>query len=378
MKIIIAPDSFKGSLSAENVAKALKAGFYPYFPKATYHLIPMSDGGDGFLAAMLHNTTGQLYPINVTGPNNNQITATFATIDHGQTAVIETASASGLELATTKDPLHATSYGTGELIKAALDLGVSKIILGLGGSATNDGGAGLLQALGLKLLDHDGNVLSFGGAALKNLATIKTDAFDQRLQTTKIILASDVIAPFIGPKGASFVFGPQKGASEKDVNALDKALQHFAQVIYQTTQKDITNVSGAGAAGGIAGGLLAFSHAQLQSGVSLMLEMTALSELAQGADLLLTGEGSLDAQTELGKAPLGVLQTVKKVAPNCLCCGIAGQIKDVAQLHELGFDALFSCVPGVVTLTEALSATEQNLTQTATELARFLKKAQNI
>lgn len=375
MKIIIAPDSFKESMTASEVAQAIYAGFSPIFPTATYELIPLADGGEGFVDTILNTVSGKIYTYQVMGPRKQAVTAKLAVIHSGKTALLETAAASGLQLCNgVKDPLTATSYGTGELLKHALDLGVEHIILGLGGSATNDGGAGLLQALGAKFYDRSNYELPLGGIHLQALKKIDISALDPRLQTTKITLASDVASPFIGPNGASVVFSPQKGASPNAVIQLEQALTNFSQVIKATCGQDITTTPGAGAAGGIGGALLAFTNATLTSGIELAISLTDLKQKATTVDILLTGEGSLDSQTKLGKTPLGVLRAVRSVSPDCTVIGLAGKIEAVDELHQLGFDAVFSCTPGVISLDQALKLGPKHLTQTANEVAHLLQK----
>lgn len=256
MKIVIAPDSFKESLTALEVAAAIEIGLKKVLPDAEYIKVPMADGGEGTVQSLIDATDGRLLEVAVTAPLGNQTTAAFGISGDGKTAIIEMAAASGLHLVppSERNPLQTTSYGTGELIKAALDAGVEKIILGIGGSATNDGGAGMLQALGAKLLDAGQQPVGFGGGSLQALAEVDLSGLDPRLQAVEIEVACDVNNPLCGEKGASAVFGPQKGASPEMVVELDKALNHFATVVQRDLALDINNKAGAGAAGGMGGG----------------------------------------------------------------------------------------------------------------------------
>ena len=304
MKILIAPDSFKESLTALKVANAIETGFKRIFPNAEYVKLPMADGGEGTVQSLVDATQGRLIETEVTAPLGNQVKSFFGLSGEGKTAIIEMAAASGLHLVPMdkRNPCQTTSFGTGELIKQALDRGVQHIILGIGGSATNDGGAGMLQALGLRLLDKNGQSIGFGGAALSNLAEIQLVDLDPRLQHVQIEVACDVNNPLCGERGASAIFGPQKGATPEMVKELDAALTHFAKIAERDCGKQIKEQPGAGAAGGMGGGLLLLPNVQLKAGVQIVLDNLKLAEQVKEADLVITGEGRMDAQSILGNS----------------------------------------------------------------------------
>lgn len=375
MKFVIAPDSFKGSLSAKQVALAIKTGLARVFPTAAFHLVPMADGGEGTVQSLVDATGGKLITKTVHNPLFQMTSAYFGILGDNKTAVIEMAQASGIQFvdATTKNPLITTTYGTGELIKAALDLGVETIIMGLGGSATNDGGAGMAQALGAKLLDHAGNEIGQGGGALQHLAHIDITGLDKQLATTNILLASDVTNPLIGKDGASVVFGPQKGATSQMVAQLDANLRHYAQVISQDLNKDVAMLSGAGAAGGLGAGLMAFSNAQMKRGVDLVVAFTKLKHHAQNADFVFTGEGGIDFQTKFGKTPYGVAKACKEVAPDACVIALAGNVGDgIDSLHD-AIDAVFATPAGAKDLTAAIADSEHDIAQVAENIGRLIK-----
>lgn len=297
-------------------------------------------------------------------------------IKKGKCAVIETAAASGLDLVEKdkRDPLTATTYGTGELVLDALKRGVKKIIVGLGGSATNDGGAGLAQALGVKFLDKNGQELPVGGVSLGQLARIDVSGLDPRLKEAEIILASDVTNPLTGPNGASVVFGPQKGADKEMVQKLDASLHHYAAVIKEELGKDVENISGSGAAGGLGAGFLAFSNCQIKPGAQIVIEESHLAEKMRDADYVFTGEGGIDFQTKFGKTPFAVAQVAKKYGVPVFA--LAGQVgKGIDSLYENGFTGIFGILPGVCSLPEALAKGGENLTRTSENVARVIKAA---
>ncbi len=305
LRVVVAPDKFKGSLTAVQAAAAIAAGFAAAHPDAVIVQLPVADGGEGTVDAAL--TAGFTpHRVVVQGPTGQPVTAVFA-VREG-TAVIEMAEASGLRLLplARPAPLTASSYGTGELVRAALDAGASRIVLGVGGSASTDGGAGMAQALGAQLLDAAGRQVPPGGAGLAQLHRIEVADFDPRLADTEVVVASDVDNPLCGPRGAAAVYGPQKGATADDVAALDAALSHYAQLLHRDLNIDVADVPGSGAAGGTGAGALAFLGARLTSGIALLLEVVGFAEAIRGADLVITGEGSLDAQSLHGKAPIGV------------------------------------------------------------------------
>lgn len=374
MKIVIAPDSFKENLTAAEVANSIEAGFKQIIPDAEYVKVPVADGGEGTLQSLVDATEGRFIEKSVTGPLGQSVKACFGLLGDGKTAVIEMARASGLELVAPEDrnPLITTSYGTGELIHAALELGVEKIIVGIGGSATNDGGTGMMQALGAKLLAVDGCELGFGGAALANLAKIDISALNKRLQSVEIIAACDVDNPLTGSKGASAVFGPQKGADLMMVEQLDSALSHYAQIIEKDLGVSVHSVPGAGAAGGMGAALLAFMNASLKPGIDIVMDAVSLAEQVKGAHLVITGEGRIDGQTAQGKTPVGVARIAK--AENIPVIALAGSVgKGVEAVYEQGIDALFPVVHGAVSLEEAFDHGANNLTRAARNLAAVVK-----
>lgn len=373
MKILIAPDSFKESLSAEGVAKAIARGFQTIFPDAQLVLLPVADGGEGTTDSLVAATSGQRLTQKATGPLGEPVEAFWGLLGDGQTAVVETAAASGLDLidSSQRDPLTATTRGTGELILAAIDQGAEHIIVGLGGSATNDGGAGMLQALGVGLLDASGEQIPSGGAGLAKLDRIDLSNIDPRLANVRFDVACDVDNPLIGDNGASAIFGPQKGATPEMVKILDANLVHFAAITLQVTNNDIVNIPGAGAAGGLGGAFLGFLNATLKSGIDIVLDAVAYESHLEGVSLVITGEGRIDNQTVHGKTPIGVSRRAKAFG-NIPVIALAGSVsEDSDVVHEHGIDALFSVVPGVISLESALVAADENLYRTARNVAKI-------
>lgn len=370
MKIIIAPDSYKESLTAMEVATAIEIGFRQRMPTAEYIKLPMADGGEGTVQSLIDATNGTIIQHAVTGPLGEQVPSFFGIMGDGKTAVIEMAAASGLHLVTPeqRNPLLTTSYGTGELILAALDHGVEHIIVGIGGSATNDGGIGMAQALGVQLRDSNGQPLGFGGQALAQLATIDISHIDPRLATIKLEVACDVDNPLCGPKGASQVFGPQKGATPAMVVELDKNLAHYAAIMHRDLAIDIKHMAGAGAAGGMGAALLGLFNAQLRSGIEIVIDAVNLETIVKDADLVITGEGRIDSQTIHGKTPIGVARTAKKF--NKPVIGIAGCLsQDCGVVHQHGIDAVFSIVPAAMNLEQAFKDAAINVELTARNVA---------
>ena len=379
MKIVIAPDSFKESLSASEVADQIEAGFRDVFPDSEYAKLPMADGGEGTVAALAAATLGKIVNISVTGPLGEKVDAFYGITGDEKTAIIEMAAASGLNLVPTglRNPFKTTSYGTGELILAALDTGLREFIIGIGGSATNDGGAGMLQALGVKLLDRKGLEIAYGGEALAQLDRIDLSCFDPRLQHCKVQVACDVDNPLCGAKGASSVFGPQKGATPEMVASLDSSLGHFAKLIQRDLQRDVANIPGAGAAGGMGAAFLAFLDAQLSPGIDIVVQATGLEEAIRAADLVITGEGRMDAQSAHGKAPVGVARVAGRYQVPVI--GISGSLGDGASLlNQHGIAALFSVVSGPCSLAEALVGAAENLRLTARNVAAVIRIGQRI
>lgn len=373
MKIVIAPDSFKESLSALDAAKAIEEGLKEVLPLAEYIKVPMADGGEGTVQSLVDATGGTIEYVEVTGPLGEKVKAFYGLLGDGKTAAIEMAAASGLELVpmAKRNPMTATTYGTGELISLALDKGVERIIIGIGGSATNDGGAGMVQALGGRLLDEEGNEIPFGGAGLKQLARIDLTGLDQRLNEVTVDVACDVDNPLTGPKGASSIYGPQKGATPEQVQLLDRYLTHYAEVIKRDVGKEINDVPGAGAAGGLGAGLLAFLPAQLKRGGDLVMEAVGLEQTVKGADLVITGEGGINHQTIHGKTPICVARVAKKHEVPVIA--VAGSLThDYTNVYDHGMDAVFSIVPGVMTLEEALASAYENVKAAARNIGAVL------
>ncbi|KZR46058.1 glycerate kinase [Klebsiella aerogenes] len=373
MKIVIAPDSYKESLSALDVATAIETGFREIYPHAEYVKVPVADGGEGTVEAMVAATQGHIVQVSVTGPLGEPVNAFYGLSGDMRCAYIEMAAASGLESVppTRRNPLLTTSWGTGELIRHALDAGVSQIIIGIGGSATNDGGAGMAQALGAKLLSAGQQQIAPGGGALETLARIDLSELDPRLADCRIDVACDVTNPLTGPQGASAVFGPQKGATAAMIERLDRGLQHFAQIIDRDLDIDVLSLEGGGAAGGMGAALYAFCGANLRPGIEIVTDALGLAELVADADLVITGEGRIDSQTIHGKVPVGVAKVAKRF--NVPVIGIAGSLTaDVGVVHQHGLDAVFSVLYSVCTLDEALANAAANVRMTARNVAAVL------
>lgn len=378
MKIVIAPDSFKESLSAAGVASALARGLRQALPTAEIRECPLGDGGEGTLDAVLAATGGEVREVRVTGPLGEPVTARWGWLAEQRTAFVEMASASGLELVpkARRDVRVATSHGTGELLRAALDAGAERLVVAIGGSATNDGGAGVLQALGVRLLDGQGQALAPGGAALASLASLDLTDLHPRLAAVEVVIAADVDNPLCGPQGASQIFGPQKGASPEQVRELDAALAHFATVTAATLGRDVSEQPGAGAAGGVGFAALAFLQATFRPGIEVVAELVGLEEALQDADLAVTGEGRLDGQTLRGKTPAGVLRLAQRHGvPVVAVAGSLGEGYDA--LYQQGLAAAFSLVPGPLSLEEALAQAEGLLERTARDIGRLWQAAQS-
>ncbi|AMO74924.1 glycerate kinase [Pseudomonas citronellolis] len=376
MKLVIAPDSFKESLSAPEVAAAIARGWLRARSLDEILLRPMADGGEGTVDAVLAATGGERRECTVRGPLGAPVQAHWGWLEEGA-AVIEMAAASGLHWVAPqqRDATRTTSYGTGELIRAALEAGARKIILGLGGSATNDGGMGLLQALGVRFLDERGEPLGDGGAALAGLHAIDLASLDPRLAGVEVEVAADVNNPLCGEQGASAVFGPQKGASPEQVRQLDAALARYAEVAARTLGQDHSLFPGVGAAGGLGFAARAFLKARFRPGVELVAEVSGLAEALQGADLAITGEGRLDEQSLHGKTPIGVARLAREAGVPLIA--LAGSLgKGYGRLHEAGIAAAFSLVPGPISLAEAMAGAAGELEARAEELARLWSLAQ--
>jgi glycerate kinase len=376
MRIVVAPDSYKGSVSALGVAQAMERGILHVFPEADVRKIPIADGGEGTVEALITATRGTLRRQEVTGPLGESVMAHWGVLGDGRTAVIEMAAASGLPLLTPeqRNPRLSTTYGTGELIRAALDAGLRRIIIGIGGSATNDGGAGMARALGARFTADDGRELPDGGAALARLRHIDLAGLDPRLKETQITVACDVDNPLCGPRGASAVFGPQKGATPEIVAELDAALGHFASIAQEATGRAAAELSGAGAAGGLGAGLMFFTPAKLKLGVEIVLDAVDFAGVVKDAAFVMTGEGRTDFQTAFGKAPVGVARVAKQFNVPVFC--VSGGLGDGAgDVLAQGVDAVMSICDRPLTL-DACMSTGGTLIESASErLCRIVKAA---
>ena len=374
MKVVIAPDSYKGCLSALEVAKAMERGVLSVFPSTEVRKIPIADGGEGTVAALVTATNGQLRQTEVTDPLGNKIIAHWGVLGDGRTAVIEMAAASGLPLVPKerRDPRFTTTFGTGELIQAALTEGLPKIIIGIGGSATNDGGTGMARALGVRFLDAAGREVAAGGGSLAEICQIDTSALDHRLKNTEIVVACDVDNPLCGTRGASAVFGPQKGATPEMVQQLDAGLAKYASCARLATGRDVAEKAGAGAAGGLGAGLMFFTPAQLKPGVEIVLDAVGFSDIVRDADFVITGEGRTDFQTAFGKAPVGVAKVAKThgVPVFCISGGLGEGADDVLAQ---GIDAVMSICDRPLSLEECMAAGAQLIEPAAARLCRIVK-----
>ena len=376
MKIVVAPDSFKGSVTALQAASAMETGLRRIFPAATIEKIPMADGGEGTVQSLVDATGGHFQTRRVLAPLGDEVDAQFGILADGETAVIEMAAASGLTLVPPdqRNPLKTTTYGTGQLIRAALEAGCRRLIIGIGGSATNDGGAGMAEALGVKLLDANGKPIPRGGGGLGTLAKIDITGLHPAIaetDTTDTVVACDVNNPLTGPEGASHVYGPQKGATPAIIETLDAHLAHFDAVLTQTLGKSFNAIPGAGAAGGLGAGLMAFLNAELRLGVDIMIDAVKLNERIKGASLVFTGEGQLDFQTVFGKTPVGVAKVAK--AYDIPVIAIAGGIAEGAEaVYDAGIDAMLGIVHEPMSLELAVADASRLIADTAERAARLI------
>lgn len=374
MKVVIAPDSFKDSLSALRVAQTIAQGWKEVFPDAETILCPMADGGEGTIEAVLDVCNGQWREKTVMGPLGEKVQAKWGWLENQKIAIIEMAQASGIQLVPTsqRDACHSTTFGTGQLILDALDAGAKDIILTVGGSATNDGGTGLLSALGARLLDSRQQVLEAGGLALKNLSKIDLTHFDPRIQQTRFLLAADVTNPLCGPNGASHIFGPQKGATPAQVQLLDEALAHFADVSAQLLSSDKRDEAGSGAAGGLGFAAKSYLNAEFKAGVEVVGELNQLANKISNADWVITGEGKFDRQTLNGKTVFGVSQVAKmKNIPVIVIAGTLGEGYQV--LYQHGVTAAFSLTSGPMSLDEACKRTAELVFERTIDIARLIQ-----
>ncbi|OXT08490.1 glycerate kinase [Thermoanaerobacterium thermosaccharolyticum] len=376
MKILVAPDSFKGSLSSKEVLKAISEGIRRAV-NAEIVGVPIADGGEGTVDALIASLGGRIVDVDVVGPLGNVVKSFFGILNDG-TAVIEMAASSGLNLVPNdmRNPLITTTYGVGQLIKEALDKGCRKFIIGVGGSATNDGGAGMIQALGVKLLDEDGKDIPYGGGNLHKLKKVDISSIDRRVYESSFIVASDVTNPLCGENGASYVYGPQKGATPEMVEILDDNLRHYASVVKETLGKDFSDVPGAGAAGGLGFSLMAFLNAKIRSGIDIVMEASNIDEKVKSCDIVITGEGNTDFQTAYGKAPAGIARIAKKYGkPVVVLSGGLG--KNYKDLYDVGVTSMFSIVDRPMTLQEAMINAKKLISDRAEDIIRIFISGRN-
>lgn len=372
MRIVIAPDSFKGSLSSLEVAQAMERGVKRVLPQSTTVLLPLSDGGEGLVDSLVVASGGKLVEYEVQGPLGSPVTAQMGLLGDGETAVIEMAQASGLTLIKEEErnPLFTSTFGTGELMRHALDLGCTKLIIGIGGSATNDGGMGMAQALGFRFLDAKGELLGSGGGELARLASIDTSQVDPRIKGVQIEVACDVDNPLTGPQGAAHIYGPQKGATPVMVEFLDAALANYDRVLQKDLAQNVGLTPGAGAAGGLGAGLMALVGGKLVSGIELVLRVLGFAEKTKGAQLVLTGEGKFDAQSAYGKVPVGVARQSQKLGVPVVV--VAGTVlPDAEVLHKEGITAYFSIQNKPMSLQEAMENGAQLVENQVAEVMRL-------
>ncbi|TAK27121.1 MAG: glycerate kinase [Chloroflexota bacterium] len=379
VRVLIAPQSFKGSASATRVASAIAAGLRKVWPLADLLVAPIADGGSGTVEAMTRATGGVLRHSSVSDPLGSPVTATWGVLGDGQTAIIEMTAASGLSLITAEErnPLVTTTYGTGQLIRHALDAGLPRIIVGIGDSATNDGGAGAAQALGARLIDAVGRDLPQGGAALASLARVDISKLDPRLRSTEILAATDVRNPLCGTEGASVIYGSQKGATSAMVTELDHALAHYAEILQRDLGVDVQNLPGAGAAGGLGAGLVAFCGARLRSAAELIFETIGLREKILAADLVFTGEGRLDSQDLYGKAPFEVARLASGLKKPTIAI-VGGTSEDYQVVYPHGLAGVMSIVPRPMTLEEAVARVETLIADATERAARLISVGQRL
>ena len=374
MKIVVAPQAFKGSISALDAARAMREGVLRTVPDADVQMVPVADGGDGTLETLVEGSGGEIRTIEVTGPLGERRSAEWGAMGDGRTAVIEMARTSGLALVPLdkRNPLTATTYGLGEAIRKALDDGFRSFIIGIGGSATNDGGAGMAQALGVRLLDERDDPLPYGGAALADLHRIDMSGVDRRIRESEFMVACDVNNPLTGPTGASAIYGPQKGATPDMIAELDAALAHFARIVKRDGGADIAEVPGSGAAGGLGGGLIAFANGELRAGVDIVLDTVGLDDFLPGSDLVITGEGAIDHSTIYNKAPVGVAARARKLGIPVIA--VAGSLGDgFRDVHQHDIDAVTSIMTAPMSLDDASEGAAELLATAVEEALRLMQ-----
>ena len=356
MKIVIAVDSFKGCLSSSSIANAVEEGIQNTLPGCEMIKVPIADGGEGTVDALVDATQGKIITIPVHNPLMQPIQASYGMTGDGQTAIIEMSAASGLDLIPLRpgNVMDTTTYGTGEMIADAIERGCRNFIIGVGGSATNDAGTGMMQALGVRFTDEEGNEVEKGGKSLSSIRHIDTQNQLSELQDCTFHIATDVTNPFYGPQGAAHIFGPQKGGNETQVEALDKGMKHLAELIFETTGKEIGHLPGAGAGGGMGGGCVAFLQANISPGIELIMDYLHFDEIIRGAGLVITGEGKMDRQTLFGKVPVGIARAA--ASQQIPVIAITGQLDITAdkELREAGLSAIFPIHPAPISLEKAM------------------------
>ncbi|KRN13048.1 glycerate kinase [Fructilactobacillus fructivorans] len=380
LRFVLAPDSFKDSMTAKQVTNAMAAGITNVDPYARIDKVPMADGGEGTVDTLVDATHGKKINVTVDGPIPGQkVESFFGMLGDGKTAVIEMAKASGLELIpeNRRNPMVTTTLGTGELIRAALDFGAQKIIIGIGGSATVDGGAGMAMALGVKFMDENGKVIIPNGSSIGRISDISVAGLDHRISETEFVVASDVTNPLVGKNGAAPVFGSQKGANSSQVVQLDDNLRSYAHVIYDKLGVDVTNIPGSGAAGGVGAGLLVFTKAKLRPGIEIVEEAVGLEEKIKQADCVFTGEGSIDSQTKFGKVPFGVAKLGKKHHKPVFV--ETAHIGDgIGDLYDAGISTVIDILSGVTPMAEALERGPENIERTTENMVRIIKASSKL
>ncbi len=373
MKIVCAIDSFKGSLSSVKASKAVKEGIQKVDPMIQVEIVPLADGGEGTVEALVEGMHGKKRCITVCGPLKTKVKSIYGIVEN--LAIIEMSAAAGLPLLKEdeRDPYHTTTYGVGEMIEDALQQGCKKFIVGIGGSATNDGGVGMLQALGFHFLDQKGNEIQFGAIGLKDIDKIDVQNVDPRLKECSFYIASDVNNPLCGENGASYIYGPQKGATKEMILNMDKWMQHYANITKKYYSNADEAFEGSGAAGGMGFAFHTFLNAELKSGIDIVLDELKFDEMIEDADLIVTGEGRMDHQTSMGKAPIGVARRAKKYGISVIA--LAGCVENAYACNEHGIDAYFPVLQKVTTLQEAMDTNNayQNVKDTAEQVMRLIK-----
>ncbi len=375
-KIIIAPDSFKGSLTSTEVANAIEEAIVKVYPNCETVKTPIADGGEGTMDTLVCALGGEKVNVNVHDPLMRPIEVEYGLVNEPKTAIIEMASASGITLLhkNEQNPSTTTTFGTGEIIKDALKRGCRSFLIGIGGSATNDAGTGMLRALGYRFLDKNGKETNGTGASLQAICSIDCSAILPELKESEFKIACDVNNPFSGENGAAYVYAPQKGASEQMIKELDEGMENFRKLIEAERKIDLNTIEGAGAAGGLGGGFVAFLNAELKSGIDMILEAVNFEKHLQDANLVITGEGKLDKQTAMGKAASGILDAASE--HNVPVIAIGGSVEDIETLNNRGFVSLFSIVPYPISLDKAIEKNEarKNIVQTTEQIMRTIKQ----